>query len=91
MGKKRRERTTGPKVVYPYPSRYGSHKSMVNEGATEVLDIKSWVVCEDEVGRYVTRTKKLDSGMVDPHRLASKEKRREIKKGLNRDNEEKSN
>tara|TARA_B100000749_G_C18410295_1_gene458776 strand:+ start:1020 stop:1265 length:246 start_codon:yes stop_codon:yes gene_type:complete len=53
---------------YPYPSRYGSHSSMIDEEKTEELSDKNLVVLEDEHGYYITSRKKLDSGFADPKR-----------------------
>ena len=70
MGKKRRQRNTGATPAYPYPSRYGSHSSMlVAEGEGD------WVVCEDERGKYATEIQKLDNGFHDPWRTCSAELR----------------
>jgi len=54
-------------VKYPYPSRFGSHKSMVvkeNEDGT--------VVCLDEFGEYTTPKNRIDNGSSDPNRYAEK-------------------
>jgi len=51
-------------VVYPYPSRYGSHKSMI---VSENGD--GTVVCKDECGEYITYATILDNGLADPHRF----------------------
>lgn len=53
------------KKQYPYPSRFGSHQSMVIE------ERGKWVICEDENGRYATNPKFLDSGLADPHRYST--------------------
>ena len=48
---------------YMYPSRFGSHQTMViktNEDGT--------VVCKDEYGEYTTMSKRLDNGAADPNR-----------------------
>ncbi len=51
--------------TYPFPSRFGSHSSMVlSQNEDEVL-------CEDEFGRYSTSKKNLDSGLADPNRTAT--------------------
>ena len=56
--------------VYKYPSRFGSHKSMVvTESPTEEESGK--VICEDEFGRYETQVNRLDNGCADPNRFAS--------------------
>lgn len=50
-------------IKYAYPSRFGSHSSMVVEdcGANHV-------VCEDEHGKYLTERHRIDSGLTDPNR-----------------------
>ena len=35
---------------YKYPSRFGSHKSMVNQAETDKLNDSTLVVCNDENG-----------------------------------------
>ena len=74
MGKKGKRQYVAPSktVEYPYPSRYGSHESMVvndNNGSR-------WVVCEDENGLYVTSRLRLDCGLADSWRGATKEWRK---------------
>ena len=49
---------------YPYPSRFGSHKSMV------VREDGENVVCVDEFGEYTTPKNRVDSGIADPNRYA---------------------
>ena len=80
MGKKRRQRNVGPQVAYPYPSRYGSHASML-VSCQEIPRSRmntGWVVCEDERGKYATGVKKLDDGFHDPWRTCSIELRQEM-------------
>lgn len=57
--KSKNAKTFGKTTEYPYPSRYGSHASMVVECHGE------YVICEDERGRYATRESVLDNGMSD--------------------------
>jgi len=69
MGKKGKRQYKAPSTIeeYPYPSRYGSHGSMVvenNEG-------EPWIVCKDGKGYYVTSRTHLDSGLMDPYRLTT--------------------
>ncbi|MCX5637085.1 MAG: hypothetical protein NTX52_05250 [Planctomycetota bacterium] len=52
---------------YPYPSRFGSHKSMVVREEGEDL-VQGQLVCKDEFGEYVTLRTRLDSGLADPAR-----------------------
>lgn len=57
------------KDPYAYPSRFGSHRSMVVppiEGAGIVSG--GGVVCRDEWGEYVTEEKRLDNGLADSNR-----------------------
>lgn len=56
------------KKSYAYPSRFGSHSSMINVLETEKLSSESDVVVSDEYGDYVTTRNKLDSGEADPAR-----------------------
>jgi hypothetical protein len=51
---------------YPYPSIYGSHKSMVTAEHDD-----GTVTCKDEYGEYVTTRDRLDSGLADPRRYAT--------------------
>lgn len=57
-------------VKYPYPSRYGSHKSMVVKDSDDYNDT-DYVVCKDEFGEYITSKNRLDNGLADPNRCAS--------------------
>lgn len=53
---------------YKYPSRFGSHLSMVNVDETEKLRINGdtdRVVCTDEYGDYITLQSRLDNGDID--------------------------
>lgn len=47
---------------YPYPSRFGTHKSMV------VREEGDNVVCQDEFGEYITPKNRVDNGCADPNR-----------------------
>jgi len=49
---------------YPFPSRYGSHQSMV------IKENDGTVVCKDEYGEYTTSKDRLDTGGADPNRYA---------------------
>ena len=49
-----------------YPSKYGSHESMVEEAYSDDL-----VICRDNRGRYITKKFRLDSGIADPARFAN--------------------
>lgn len=60
------------KDTYPYPSRFGSHESMI-DATKQVGDLM--VALQDENGFYVTERKNLDTGMADPYRYASAEYR----------------
>ena len=59
------------KPKYPFPSHFGSHKSMVDQIKTKDLNNESLVVCVDEYGDYTTEITKLDSGLTDPNRILS--------------------
>jgi len=59
---------TGPMPAqgkYPYPSVYGSHKSMM---VRLVEDNPKLCVCLDEHGEYETEVVRLDNGECDPKR-----------------------
>jgi len=58
---------------YPYPTRFGSHKSMVVESTPEELKdlAEDEVICQDEFGRYKTQAKRLDNGQSDGFRFDS--------------------
>lgn len=64
--KSKNSRKTVKETVYAYPSRYGSHQSMVVQESEG-----DWVVCEDERGFYATTKKDLDSGLADGYRNSS--------------------
>jgi len=51
--------------AYPYPSRFGSHSSMIVEGDDPQNE---HVMCHDEFGDYVTMRNRLDDGCADPLR-----------------------
>ena len=54
-------------VKYPYPSRFGSHKSMlIND---DLIDNN--ITCEDEFGEYNTTRDRLDNGRSDPNRYTT--------------------
>lgn len=50
---------------YLYPSRFGSHKSMVIEENAD-----GTVILADEFGIYTTTKDRLDDGVADPKRYA---------------------
>ncbi len=49
---------------YTYPSRFGSHASMILKEEGDV------VTCQDEFGEYTTSRSRIDNGLVDPARCA---------------------
>ena len=53
---------------YKYPTRFGSHSSMIDEEKTGELNDGQKVVLEDEHGYYTTGRERLDSGLADPNR-----------------------
>ena len=60
----------GKKIKEPkYPSRYGSHASMV------IVDFGNDVMLKDNNGHYLTTKSKMDTGLVDQHRAALPEYR----------------
>lgn len=55
-----------PTAKYEYPSRFGSHSSMIvkdNEDGTSTL--------KDEFGGYTTPNSRINSGLSDSNRYAS--------------------
>ena len=50
------------KTTYQFPSRFGSHASMV------IGEEGDFVVCKDEYGEYRTEKTRLDNGSADPNR-----------------------
>ena len=79
--KVRRQTTKAEK--HPYPSRYGSHITMVNDDMSKELKSNLWVVCEDQDGAYATEVSRLDNGLSDSYRFSTgSEKRKEILDGL---------
>lgn len=72
MGRKsKNSRSVVKAPVYAYPSRYGSHQSMVVQESDG-----EWVVCEDDRGFYATKKNELDSGLADGYRNGSRDFRR---------------
>lgn len=51
---------------YPYPSRFGSHSSMLSTNRDTVP--VGCVICIDEHGQYITEANRLDNGLADPNR-----------------------
>lgn len=68
---KYRTRVPAQKVEYPYPTRYGSHASMIDKEKTGELNKDKKVVLGDEHGYYVTDEARIDSGLADPNRYDS--------------------
>ena len=68
-----KRRYAGPtkKEKYLYPSRFGSHFSMIDEEKTSELNDENRVVLLDEHGYYITSRDRLDTGGVDPRRYAT--------------------
>lgn len=58
------------KENYVFPSRFGSHASMVDKEATnKLIPYESDnVVLKDEFGFYTTLKNRLDTGLADPNR-----------------------
>lgn len=51
-----------------FPSRFGSHKSMISEEMTNKLNDLNFVILEDDNGFYVTERNRLDDGGADTYR-----------------------
>ena len=67
----RQKRIIKKQGPYPYPSRYGSHLSMVDEEKTGELNKENKVVIQDEHGYYITDENRLDNGLADPNRYSA--------------------
>ncbi len=50
-------------------SRFGSHKSMVDQKVTKNLNMPGKVACRDEYGIYITSETSLDNGRADNNRF----------------------
>lgn len=57
------------------PSSYGSHKSMVVDTPENLTLSEGYVVCQDDLGMYITEENKLDNGLADPNRYGDRTKR----------------
>jgi hypothetical protein len=70
MARNSKRSYVGPtkKEAYLYPSRFGSHASMIDEEKTSELNHESKVVLLDEHGHYITYRTRLDNGLSDPKR-----------------------
>lgn len=60
------------KQAYQFPSRFGSHSSMIDEARTNALNNHRLVVLKDEHGYYTTEWNRLDTGLCDPNRYVVK-------------------
>jgi len=65
--KNSRIKSSGKKEEYNYPSRFGSHTSMIVEEHDWSLQ-PGEVLLEDEYGQYVTTKDQLDTALNDPNR-----------------------
>ena len=65
--KNSRVKSGGKKEEYNYPSRFGSHTSMIVEEHDWSLQ-PGEVLLEDEYGQYVTTKDRLDTALNDPNR-----------------------
>ena len=61
MAKTTRRHVTGTNITTK--SWFGSHAEMVVEELHDGL-----VVCEDDSGKYITHSNRLDNGLADPNR-----------------------
>ena len=64
----RQKRIIKKPEAYTYPTRYGSHTSMVDMEKTGELNKENKVVIQDEHGYYITDESRLDNGLADPNR-----------------------
>jgi hypothetical protein len=77
MAAKKDIKNVAAKDVYTaFPSRFGSHKSMID--STIVPKDENLVVCKDEFGHYVTEKKRLDDRCADPNRFANTKYRNRV-------------
>jgi len=55
---------------YPFPSRYGSHSSMVVAEflAVTPTGVEDCLLLQDEWGQYLTTPDRIDNGLADPNR-----------------------
>lgn len=76
---KNTKRRSGPEKasIYQYPSRYGSHKSMLDEEETQKLNDLKRVALRDENGLYITDGWRLDCGLADPNRYRESRQKRD--------------
>lgn len=77
------KKQSGPpqkKAAYPYPSRFGSHLSMLNTEKSMVEN--GIVVLTDEHGDYKTELVRLDNGLADPNRYATSRLRKLFEKSI---------
>ena len=80
MGRKKpKPLNTEKKHKNPYPSEYGSHKSMVIPTPPEIRLESHQVLCQDQLGPYVTEKTRLDNGMADPNRYSPRKNPRPLK------------
>lgn len=82
MAKKEKE-----KVKSQFPSYFGSHASMIDEGQTEALDDASLVALRDEHGVYITERSRLDNGRADPKRYSDPVRIQKLFAGHKKDKE----
>lgn len=71
MSKNKAMTAVTAKEDYPYPSRFSSHASMVDDEATALMNDENHIVCKDEYGSYITLRERLDSGIADPNRYTA--------------------
>ena len=72
MAKSKAQKQAVKEKPYPYPSRFGSHRSMIVttlSSEADSINEDTGVLClEDEFGLYFTPTNRIDSGLADPNR-----------------------
>jgi hypothetical protein len=59
------------KEKYKYPSRFGSHSSMINYDETTKLNDIDRIVLTDEFGDYITYRENIDRPETDQNRCRS--------------------
>ena len=67
-------KSSGPpekKKAYAFPSRFGSHLSMLNINKNSLTTTNGNVILTDKHGDYETHCSRLDSGLADPNRYGN--------------------
>lgn len=60
------EHNSFKKEIYPFPSYFGSHSSMIDK--EKISKDSNLVILKDEFGNYTTEKCRLDNGLADINR-----------------------